>query len=55
MGTGFVIPWIGVKYAMVRDHNTMGIGVNISWVGISIYHGYGVQNIRGRELGIPWS
>ena len=55
MARGIKIPWVGGRYAMGRkldkpwigvfkchgygSQNTRSRGVNISWVGGSIYHG----------------
>ena len=46
MGREVNIPWEGGRYAMDRGKNTMGrgsiyhmYGINIPWVGGSIYHG----------------
>ena len=41
------MPWIGCQ-------NTMGRGVNIPWVGGSIYHGYEARYTKCRKLDIPW-
>ena len=40
------MPWVGGQH-------TMGRGVDIPWVGDSIYHGYGGQNTMGRRVDIP--
>ena len=40
MGRGVNIPWVGGRYTMGRGVDILWVGgVDIRWVGWSIYHG----------------
>ena len=39
MGRGVNIPWVGGRYTMVKGVNIPWVGMDIPWVGGSIYHG----------------
>ena len=48
MGRGFDVPCLGVTIPWV------GEGVNIAWIGGSIYLGQGGQNTMGMEFSMRW-
>ena len=47
MGRGVNIPWLWGRYTMDRGSIYHESGVDIPWVGMSIYHGWGIQYFHG--------